>query len=122
MKQRLTKQDRNKLRTPAYFIKRLKDNGFITWRIFQKYALSDPRKWTVLIDPGNTSVFVTCYENKNNHGEILFHIDDGGRIFPSNFYINTHSMEVLITHLITSGVNRSSEGDVFHKTHTKSDK
>ena len=49
---------KNKLRTPGYFIKRLKDNGFVTFRIFNKYNIADPRKWTVLVDPGGASVFI----------------------------------------------------------------
>ena len=42
---------KNKLKTAGYFIKRLKDNGFVTLRIFDKYSEADPRKWTVLVDP-----------------------------------------------------------------------
>ena len=49
--QLLTFQDKNKLKTPGYFIKRLKDNGIITLRVFQKYSVIDPRKWTVMVDP-----------------------------------------------------------------------
>ena len=33
---------KNKLRTPGYFIKRLKDNGFVTFRMFDKYNIADP--------------------------------------------------------------------------------
>jgi len=117
-----TKQDRNKLRTPSYFIKRLKDNGYITLRMFQKFAPSDPRKWTVLVDPGNFSVFITCYENKNEKGETLFQIDDGGRIFPTNFYIKTHSMEVVINNLIERGVVKSHKDSIFYKTKDEKNK
>ena len=31
-------QKKNKLKTPGYFIKRLKDNDFVTLRIFDKYS------------------------------------------------------------------------------------
>ena len=63
---------KNKLKTAGYFIKRLKDNDFVTLRIFDKYSESDPRKWTVLVDPGGTSVFITCFENTPFKGEYLF--------------------------------------------------
>jgi len=122
MKTKITKQDRNKLRTPGYFIKRLKDNGYITLRMFQKYASSDPRKWTVLVDPGNFSGYITCFENKNEPGEILFQVDDGGRLFPPNFYIKTHSMEVVINNLIERGVVQSTEDSIFYKSKDEENK
>ena len=35
-------QSKNKLQTPGYFIKRLKDNDLVVLRIFDKYSDSDP--------------------------------------------------------------------------------
>ncbi len=103
----MNKNARNKISTAGYFIKRLKDNGFITYRIFSSYAESDPRRWTILIEPGVSSVYVTCNENKGDFNEILFEINDGGRLFPKNFSIKTSSIEVIITTLLSRGVTPS---------------
>ena len=56
-------QSKNKIQTPGYFIKRLKDNDFVVLRVFDKYSETDPRKWTVLVDPSGASVYITCFEN-----------------------------------------------------------
>lgn len=103
----MNKNARNKISTAGYFIKRLKDNGFITHRIFSSYANSDPRRWTILIEPGKHSVYVTCYENKEALKEILFEINDGGRSFPKNYSIKTSSIEVIITTLLSRGISPS---------------
>ena len=65
---------KNKIRTPSYFMKRLRDNGFIVWRIFNSYGKHDPRRWTVLVDPGCSSVFITCFTNKEFLDEIMFEL------------------------------------------------
>lgn len=98
------RKQRNKISTPSYFIKRLKDNKFITYKIFGEYDQSDPRRWTVLVEPGKSSVFITCYENKDFANEIMFEFNDGGRFFPKNFSVRTDSIEVIITQLFTRGV------------------
>lgn len=100
---------KNKLRTPSYFIKRLRDNGFIVIKLFAVYSKSDPRQWTIMVNPSETSVLVTCYANKNNINEILFEIDDGGRRIPKNFFIKTDSIEVIVDYLIRHGVNNNIE-------------
>jgi len=43
---------KNKIKTPGYFMKRLRDNGFIVLKVFNAYSTHDPRRWTVLVDPG----------------------------------------------------------------------
>jgi hypothetical protein len=113
--QTLTYQDKNKLKTSGYFIKRLKDNGIITLRIFQKYNIADPRKWTILVDPGVTSVYVTCYQNKECLNEIMFEVDDGGVRFPRNYFIKTHSIEVIVGYLLEKGVTQNDETNSFYK-------
>jgi len=95
---------KNKITTLSYFTKRLKDSGFAVWKICDNYAQADPRKWTVLVDPGNASVFITCYENKEYKGDRIFEFDDGGRYFPRNFFIRTNSMEVVIIALTNRNV------------------
>jgi len=100
---------RNKIKTPSYFIKRLKDNGFIVLRLFSVYAKSDPRRWTVMVNPSESSVMITCYSNKTEIDETLFEFNDGGHRIPKNYSIKTDSIEVIIDFLITHGV--SNNGD-----------
>ena len=99
---------RNKIRTPSYFIKRLRDNGFIAIKLFAIFSKSDPRQWVIIVNPTEASVFITCYINKNNLNEILFEIDDGGRKIPKNFFIKTDSIEVIIDYLIRHGVSNNT--------------
>ena len=89
------KHTKNKLKTAGYFIKRLRDSGFNTLRIFNKYSEADPRKWTALVDPAGSSVFITCYENRPFKGEYLFSFDDGNQYF-KNFNLKTDSIEVVV--------------------------
>lgn len=112
----ITRRQKNKLKTPGYFIKRMRDNKIITLRVFQKYSQTDPRKWTVLVDPGNVSAYITCYENLNQSGEILFHIDDGGKNFHRNFFINTHSIEIVVSTLLKHGIVQTDNTSPFFKS------
>lgn len=100
---------KNKLKTAGYFIKRLRDSGFETIRIFSGYSDSDPRKWTLLIDPKNTSVFVTCFENTPFKGEYLFTFEDGNQRFRTGYSLKTDSIEVVVNKLLNSGVSQVSE-------------
>jgi hypothetical protein len=97
----------NKLKTPGYFIKRLRDNGFVVIRLFSVYAKGDPRRWTVMVNPSESSAMITCYANKNDLGEILFELNDGGCKIPKNYSIKTDSIEVIIDYLITRGVSNN---------------
>lgn len=99
----------NKLKTPGYFIKRLRDNGFVVIRIFSVFAKSDPRRWVVLVNPSDSSVFITCYANKNELGEVLFELNDGGARIPKNYNLKTDSIEVIIDYLITHGVANNAD-------------
>ena len=106
---------KNKLKTAGYFIKRLKDNDFVTLRIFDKYSESDPRKWTVLVDPGGASVYVTCFENTPFKGEYLFNFNDGNQVFNNNFSLKTDSIEVVVSKLLKSGVQQKDKNDFLNK-------
>lgn len=108
----MNKHTKNKLSTPGYFLKRLKDNQFTTFRIFQNYSAADPRKWTVLVDPGGASIYITCYENKNFSGEVLFEFADGNQLFNRNIFIKTDSIEVIVTMLLEAGVQQREEPPV----------
>ena len=106
---------KNKLKTAGYFIKRLKDNEFVTLRIFDKYSESDPRRWTVLVDPGGASVYITCFENTPFRGEYLFNFNDGNQNFNNNFSLKTDSIEVVVSKLIKLGVQQKDKSEFLNK-------
>ena len=106
---------KNKLKTAGYFIKRLKDNDFITFKIFDKYSETDPRKWTVLVDPSGASVFITCFENTPFRGEYLFSFNDGNQNFNNNFSLKTDSIEVVVSKLLRTGVQQKVKGEGLDK-------
>jgi len=99
---------KNKLKTPSYFIKRLRDNGFIVIRLFSVYSKEDPRQWTIMVNPSEASVLITCYINKENLNEVLFELNDGGKRITKNFFIKTDSIEVIIDFLIHHGVSNNA--------------
>ena len=103
----------NKIKTAGYFIKRLKDSGFVVFKIFNAYAATDSRRWTVLVDPGVASVYITCYQNKNEINEILFEFDDGGVKFSRGSFLKTESIETVITYLIEKGVDNTPTNNPF---------
>jgi hypothetical protein len=111
---------KNKIRTPSYFVKRLRDNGFIVWKIFQGYAKTDSRLWTILVDPGNSSVFITCFQNKDFNGDIMFEINDGGVHFVRNFSLRTDSLESVILLLLQKGIQNNSKNSRFFKNRVNS--
>lgn len=91
---------KNKLSTPAYICHRLRRSGFDVVKVFSNFSEGDPRKWTILVNPGDASLFITCYENKEYEGHILFELHDGGRRWPKNYHISTLSVEVIMNELI----------------------
>jgi len=103
----------NKIKTAGYFIKRLKDSGFVVFKMFNAYSNSDPRRWTILVDPGVSSIYITCYSNKTEMNEVLFELDDGGLKFNKGTYIKTESIEILISLLIEKGVNNDVKNNPF---------
>jgi hypothetical protein len=95
----------NKLTTLGYFLKRLRDSGYYACKIFTGYNKeSDPRAWTIVIDPGGTSVFCTCYINDPYLGESYFELYDGNQYIPGKLKLKTSSFEVLIKHLIQHNI------------------
>ena len=105
---------KNKIKTAGYFIKRLKDNGFVVFKMFNAYNKGDPRRWSVLVNPGMESVYVTCYTNKEEKGEVLFEFDDGGNRFNRGFFLKTDSIEVVITQLIQKGLDNNPQNNPFN--------
>ena len=106
---------KNSIKTPSYFVKRLRDSGFIVWKVFNGYGKQDPRRWTVLVDPSGSSVYITCYTNKDFYGDVMFELNDGGQKFLKNFSLKTESLEVIITHLLNAGVDNISKNNPFYK-------
>ena len=101
---------KNKITTLGYFSKRLKDNNFIVWKIFNKYGDHDPRIWTILVNPGEESLYITCYINTDEIGSIpVFEIHDGTSIFRNYPKIQTRSMEVIIRVLLDRGTQQNSK-------------
>lgn len=105
----------NKLNNQGYFVKRLRDSGYIVIRVDLDYSQLDPRAWTVIIDPGGASVFCTCYINANkdnikesNIGDNYFELYDGGQYLPAKFKLNTNSMEVILAFLNQYGITGKS--------------
>ena len=99
----------NKLSTQGYFIKRLKDNGYVVWRMFDKYSLGDSRKWTILVNPGFHSVYITCHVNMEMINDIpAFAFEDGGSYIRNNLKIQTESFETIMNHLMKYGIEPTS--------------
>jgi hypothetical protein len=99
---------KNKITTCSYFIKRLRDSGYVVDKLFGEYAYTDPRSWTVVVDPNVASVIITCYNNHNEMGEEYFELHDGGQFIPDRFKIKTSSIEVVIEYLVKFGINNKA--------------
>ncbi len=118
----MNKRQQNKIQTPGYFIKRLRDSKFAVLRVFQNYGEHDPRKWTVLVDPAGASLFVTCYTNKSFVNDVMFEFNDGGNLFPKNFNISTESIEVVVQQLVDRGVQRIDPTSIYYAPKANVDK
>lgn len=116
-RKKLTKLNRmkNSITTQSYFIKRLRDCGFVTIKIYDQYGHHDPRKWTIMVDPEGDALMITCYQNKDSRGEVLFEFNDGGNKFIKNFYLKTQSMEIVVTNLIERNISQIKDGCAFAK-------
>jgi hypothetical protein len=106
---------KNNIKTLSYFLKRLRDSGFIAIKLFNAYKDHDPRRWTIMVDPEGMCVLITCYENQAFQGEVYFEFNDGGNRFPKNWNLKTKSMEVVVTNLIEKGVQQISSGCEYIK-------
>lgn len=99
----------NKITTQSYLIKRLKDSGYEVWKIFDKYPESDPRKFTIFIDPFHAGVYCTCYENFDELDNVFFELHDGGQFIPFRCRIKTDSFEVIVKYLTDYGIVNKHE-------------
>lgn len=111
----------NNIKTQGYFIKRLRDSGYVVDKLFNNYSQLDSRAWTVIIDPGGASIFCTCYINEHPEeggqlGADFFEMFDGGHFIPGRFKLKTNSIEVLIEQLVKWGINDKARSyDKFTK-------
>ena len=94
----------NKLTTLGYVLKRFRDCGYVVNKLFTEYSESDSRCWTIVINPGNSSVFCTCYVNDPYFGESFFELFDGDQFIPGRLKIKTSSFEILISHLVNHNI------------------
>lgn len=106
---------KNNIYTSSYCIKRLRDSGFIVWKVFNAYDESDSRYWTLLLNPGQESVYITCHINHKTLGDVVFELYDSGRYFKRNIFISTKSIEVIINTLIKMGINNDAKTNPFYK-------
>ena len=111
----LSNNQKNKLKTAGYFIKRLKDAGYVTLRMFDKYGEKDSRKWTVLVDPSGASVYITCFEDRPFKNEYLFSFEDGNRRFSRGYVLKTSSIEVVVQRLVDHDVLRIEDSKFLNK-------
>ncbi len=104
----------NKLTTLGYTLKRFRDSGYMATKIFAEYSEADPRAWSIMIDPGGTSVFCTCYVNDPYIGETFFELYDGNQYIPGRLKIQTSSFEILVEQLVKYNIvgNRSFNREI----------
>ena len=94
----------NKITTLGYTLKRFRDCGYMTVKLFNAYSETDPRSWTILINPGTSSVFCTCYINHPFIGESFFELYDGNQYIPGRLKLKTSSFEILLEQLIKHNI------------------
>ncbi len=100
----------NKPTTESYFVKRLRDSGYLVDRVPVKFGFQDPRAWMVVIDQGGAAVFATCYRNLDGPDSNYIEFYDGDQYIPKRFRLTTNSMETIIDWLNTFGiVNKTFE-------------
>lgn len=106
----------NRLTKQSYFIKRLRDSGYVVDRLVNKFSETDPRIWMILINARTDNIVCTCY---SHHGECdgidpksqnYFEIFDGGQFVPGRVKIDTNSIEVFIERLYRYGISPVYQG------------
>ena len=92
-------------------MKRMKDNGYVVWKMYNKYSYMDSRLWTVLVNPGAESVYITCRKDMSQGKLSLpeFEFNHDYMKLQKNLKVRTLSMEVIINTLVRGGVTSDSE-------------
>lgn len=110
---------KNNLNTSGYFLKRLKDAGFVAWKIFNCYdATKDIRLWTVMVDPGGASVYITCCVDYNEGG-VYFEFYDCGQKIKNSILYKTKSFEVIEKNLLELKISNDPTKNKFYKNDAK---
>jgi len=99
----------NKITTMGYFLKRLRDSGYYSHAIFTNYSESDSRSWSIVIDPGGSSVICTCYVNDPFVGDSCIELYDGGQYIPGRVKLITDSYEVVVEALVRYNINNKTQ-------------
>lgn len=100
----------NKLAKQSYFVKRLRDSGYVVDRLVTKFSITDPRIWMILINARTDNIICTCYANNGESNDVsaksrnYFEIFDGGQFIPGRVKIDTNSIEVFIEYLYRYGI------------------
>jgi len=102
----------NKITTLGYTLKRLRDCGYYACKLFAEFAETDPRSWTIMINPGTSSVFCTCFINDPYIGESFFELYDGNQFIPGKLRIKTSSFEVLVEQLTKRNIVGSKAANI----------
>ena len=110
---------KNKITTQGYFVRRLRQSGFFVSRVYDRYSESDNRKWTVVINPTEDSLMVTCCDVGEWPYRGLYEFNDGGRKFPKGYHINTDSVEVITSHLLQFKIEAKSLNNLNGRTREK---
>jgi len=107
---------KNKISTLGYFKKRLKDNGFIVLDLFKNYSEQDDRKWTIMVNPSQESLIITCKRDPDFDNPI-FEFSDSNIKMPMKFA--TASMEVIIEKLLTNfKISNDNKTSPYYKGRT----
>jgi hypothetical protein len=109
----------NKITTLGYFLKRLRDSGYYAHKLFTNYNEADPRAWTIVVDPGGTSVMCTCYTNVSYIGDDCIELYDGGQFIPGRLKLKTSSYEVFVETLVRYNINNKAPIYTEKTTNTK---
>ena len=89
----------NKITTKSYFMKRLRDSGYVVDKVDHEFGDDSPVRWALLVDNGTSSVFVFCHLD----GTFLFY--DAQQYFKSpNLRLKTDSIEVIVESLNYLGI------------------
>lgn len=80
---------KNKLYTKSYFTKRLIEAGFFIKKVID-YKEEDIRRWTIIVDPDNKNLLITCFKKQKDNFYFLLQIQE------VNIKLYTKSMEVVI--------------------------
>jgi hypothetical protein len=110
---------KNKITTQGYFVRRLRDSGFLVSRVYDRYSDSDTRKWTIVVNPGEDSLLMTCCDNGEWPYRGLYEFNDAGKKFPKGYHINTDSVEVIVAHLIQFGIEAKGINNLDGRTRQK---